>query len=362
LLTGCTGAIGSQILQHLLEGPVECVHGLFSRPDTYSRLRATLPALDWGRVRPIYVDLRSEESAAVLRRELAGVKPDAVIHAAANVSWTKSEAALEDLNVFGAIRIAAWAADTVPGARLIAFSTPYAHRPSGIFLNGYERSKFRAETAIIKDYGSRLRIGVVRPSLVIGHSESGAIGSFNGLYPLVRLIAFGEVPCVVADRDYPMDLVPVDWVVEDLLHLCTRLESASAPLFVTTAAGPQSLRLHEVIEVITLRLRAFCAQRNLAAPAEVSIITRRQADFLMRAAASWNLERRFEQARRMSEIMTGYLNHTEEPIALSPTNARVYPGGGRATLGRCVDFWLSRHAARLSTPRNVEWSEAIENA
>lgn len=362
VLTGCTGAIGSQILRRLLDGPVECIHGVFSRPDTYAKLRATLPAIDWSRIRPIYVDLRSDQSTAILQRDLARVQADIVIHAAADVSWTKSEGALENLNIGGATRIAAWAADAVPGAKLITFSTAYAHRPSGGFLNNYERTKYKAEEAIIANYGNRLRIGVIRPSLVIGHSETGEIGRFNGLYPLVRVVAFGEVPCVIGDRDYQVDLVPVDWVVEDLLSLCRELETASKPVFVTTAAGSQSLRLHEVIEVITIRLQAFHTERNLAAPSEVSVITRRQFDFLMNAATSWNLEQRFEHAKRVSEVMSGYLNHTEDQIRLCPTHARAYPGGAQATIGRCVDFWLLRHAARLSTPRNVHWAASMEHA
>jgi len=360
VLTGCTGAIGSLILQHLLDGPVERIHGVFSRPETYSKLKTVMPALDWNRIRPIYVDLRSDQSGAALQSELAGVRPEIVIHAAADVSWTKSEAALEGLNVGGAMRIAAWAAGTVPGAKLILFSTAYAHRPGGVFLNNYELTKYKAETAIIRNYRNQLKIGVIRPSLVIGHSETGAIGRFNGFYPIVRLLAFGEIPCIVGDPDYRADLVPVNWVVEDLLDLSRKLETSSTPVFVTTAAGSQSLRLHEVIKVITARLKAFHVERHLTPPPEVSVIKRRQFDFLIKAAASWNLERRFEHAKRVSEVMSGYLTHTEDPINLSPTFVRSFPGGAQAAIGRCVDFWLSRNAARLSTPLNVQ--KSMENA
>lgn len=356
VLTGCTGAIGSHILRCLLDGPTECIYGIFSRPETYSKLKAAIPEIDWGRVNPIYADLRLDQCVAILEMDLAGVRPDIVIHAAADVSWTKSEGALEALNVGGAVRIATWAANANPGSKFIAFSTAYAHRPSGLFLNDYELTKHRAEAAVVGTLGSKLKIGIIRPSLVVGHSATGAIDRFNGFYPLVRVIALGEVPCIVGDRNFQVDLVPVDWVVEDLANVCEELDSVAGPLYVSSVAGSQSLQLHEVLEVITARLKAFHAERHLAPPPEISIVKRRQFEFLMNAARGWDLEQRFEHVKRVSEVMSGYLNHTENPIVLQPSYIRAYPGGAYATIGRCIDFWLSSHTARVCTPRNIHWA------
>jgi hypothetical protein len=159
-----------------------------------------------------------------------------------------------------------------------------------------------------------------------------------------------------------MDLVPVDWIVDDVMRLTEELNLARQPLVLTTASGSQSLTLREVMAVITDRLNAFLAERGIALPPAVTVITPRQFDFLVKAASSWNLEHRFEQANRVSLVMSGYLNHSIDPIRLSPTHARSYPGGAKATIARCISFWLAQHEARLCTPRENQWSESTENA
>jgi hypothetical protein len=170
------------------------------------------------------------------------------------------------------------------------------------------------------------------------------------------LLALAEVPCLIGNRDYRVDLVPVDWVVEDLLDLCDELETATAAVHTTIAAGLHSLPLHELIELIAYRLRVFHIEQDLPVPPEVSVITRRQFDFLIGAAASWNLERRFEHAKRVSEVMAGYLNHSVDTIALTPTRVRNYPDSPQAAISRCVDYWLVRNAARLRSPLDVQAS------
>lgn len=361
VITGTSGAIGSYLLRRFVGAGAQ-IAAIFSRPESLTKLRLALPDLDWTSVTPLFADLCHDDQVAGLHDPIIDFAPDLFVHAAADVSWTKSSAQLGELNIGGAMRLADLAALACPGARFIMFSTAYAHRPDGIVLNDYELTKRTAEQSVCGAYAGRLRIGIIRPSLVIGDSATGWIGRFNGLYPLVRVMAFGEVPCLIGQRDYRVDLVPVDWIADDLEWLAGQIDQASEPVVTTTAAGSQSLRLDELLAVVANRIDIFCTRHGRPPPKEVSIITRRQFDFLMRASTSWDMEERFEHAKRVSEVMAGYLNHAEGAIDLVATRPRAYPGGGVEVIGRAVDHWLDCHAERMASPRNVHWAAGLDDA
>lgn len=78
-----------------------------------------------------------------------------------------------------------------------------------------EETKAHAER-IARRAMSGLPIVVLRPSLIIGDSESGEVDRFDGPYPLILLIlsspAKSSVPLPIRG-DLPLNLVPIDFVV-----------------------------------------------------------------------------------------------------------------------------------------------------
>src|SRR5882724_8354017 len=65
-------------------------------------------------------------------------------------------------------------------------STAFVYRPDGSaksFNKSYEEDKFNAEEVLIK---SGLPHGIFRPSVLTGHSETGAIRNFSGFYLIAR--------------------------------------------------------------------------------------------------------------------------------------------------------------------------------
>jgi thioester reductase-like protein len=95
------------------------------------------------------------------------------------------------------------------------------------FRNLYERTKFEAEKKVRAAMG-RLPISIFRPSIVVGDSQTGEIGRFDGPYYLGILLVSSplSVPLPLpGDGGAPLNMVPVDFVVDSILHLSQHSEA-----------------------------------------------------------------------------------------------------------------------------------------
>src|SRR6201999_2261702 len=82
------------------------------------------------------------------------------------------------------------------------------------FRNVVEETKARAEKKMRAPM-NRLPIAVVRPSIVVGDSQTGEIDRFDGPYLLILLIVTSpaEIALPLPSRgDAPLNLVPADYV------------------------------------------------------------------------------------------------------------------------------------------------------
>ena len=84
------------------------------------------------------------------------------------------------------------------------------------FRNGYERSKAQAEV-LARSAMSKLPITIVRPSVIVGDSETGEVQRFDGPYLLINAIvnapAHTPVP-LPGQGKLPLNVVPADYVVK----------------------------------------------------------------------------------------------------------------------------------------------------
>lgn len=127
------------------------------------------------------------------------------------------------------------------GAHLVYISTAYTagrvegdvpeelHALEGPFNNSYEASKCAAEHLLIDESNADgVRLTIMRPSIVVGPENTRrSDGSSTGLYGFVR--AVGQLHSHLANYDgllrlaatpsAEINFVPVDRVVEDMLHL-----------------------------------------------------------------------------------------------------------------------------------------------
>jgi thioester reductase-like protein len=240
LLTGATGFLGMETLARLLERGerVEAIVRAGDQAEANARLAATLELVGAG---PSAAGLVSAVPGELTRPGLGLSRRDEerlrsevnlVVHCAASVSWDLTLPQARDINVIGTRRVLELAEEiSVRGHldRLVHVSTAYVagrHRGSFAetdlmvgqrFRNTYEQAKAEGEL-VVRRFAERLPIAVVRPSIVVGESDSGWTPAFNVIYWPLRAFARGllrEVPALPESR---VDIVPVDYVADAIVH------------------------------------------------------------------------------------------------------------------------------------------------
>lgn len=233
-ITGATGFIGRHLVTELLANREGDLHVL-CRASSVAKLE--LLAQGWGagdRVKPVIGDLDAERLGVdqVWIDDHRG-EVEHFIHLAAIYDMTASDEQNQRLNVDGtraAVQLAeALEVDCFHQVSSVAAAGEYRgvfdesmfdegqHLPSP-----YHRTKFESER-IVRDEAS-VPWRVYRPSIVIGHSETGEMDKIDGPYyffPLLkrlRDLVPGWVPLIGIDLG-DTNMVPVDYVAKAIDHL-----------------------------------------------------------------------------------------------------------------------------------------------
>ena len=120
------------------------------------------------------------------------------------------------------------------------------------FRNVYEETKFRAER-LVRDAARRLPVTILRPGIIVGDSKTGEIDKFDGPYYLLVLIVSSPIDVhlpLPGRGSAPLNLVPIDYVVESALAL-SRDPRAVGGTFHLTDPTPFSART--VYELVAQR-------------------------------------------------------------------------------------------------------------
>ncbi|UPV76612.1 SDR family oxidoreductase (plasmid) [Halorussus limi] len=113
----------------------------------------------------------------------------------------------------------------------------FTHRDLDVgqsFNNHYEETKFLAEVEVQRRMDEGLPATVYRPAIAVGDSETGATQKYDGPYNVLRLLdrqptvraGVGVVPVFGDPRDYEVNVVPRDFVVDAIDRLSRRDDSA----------------------------------------------------------------------------------------------------------------------------------------
>ncbi|MEV4350939.1 SDR family oxidoreductase [Actinoplanes sp. NPDC049596] len=252
LVTGATGFVGRALVLELLArtaAPVVCLVRAADDQDAQRRLQEALreAAGAYGAEAPVReaIATRCHAVHGDLAQDLGHVAAgwagsvDQVWHCAASLRFLERDRALiERVNVDGTVRLLGLAAQL----RATAFhymSTAYvvgeatgeiraAPVETATANNVYEESKLEAERAVLGFASAGIRVTVLRPSIVVGHSRTYAVsGTRSGFYGLAAALERyhdredlppGPVR-VLAPSDGTFDLVPVDQVAREAV-LC----------------------------------------------------------------------------------------------------------------------------------------------
>jgi thioester reductase-like protein len=242
LLTGATGFLGAFLLHELLDQTGAAITCLVRAPDgetgkqrLLANLRRYLPEtkVNEARIAVIPGDLAqpllglSPQDFAALAERI-----DVIYHNGAMVNWLYPYARLKPANVQGTQEVIRLAAQTrrkplhyvsslsvfplVGNRELVTLyeETPLDH--GGVLYGGYTQSKWVAEKLVAAAGSRGLPTAIYRPSLIIGHSQTGIWNSDDVVSRMLKSwVELNAAP----DVDITLDMVPVDYVGGAIVHL-----------------------------------------------------------------------------------------------------------------------------------------------
>jgi nucleoside-diphosphate-sugar epimerase/pimeloyl-ACP methyl ester carboxylesterase len=288
MITGATGFIGSHFLLALHERH-DCVVTVLLRGRTLgaavTKLKNALRT-----AAESYRSIRDHAGAASEARIImgdvslpgCGVAPEwstqvaaqggiaEVWHLAASLSFEeKNRKTIAACNIEGAANAVALAS-SAGATRFIYVSTAYSvgkhvglvpetlHDVEGPFNNLYEQSKCAAEHAVTRLCAEKgLELIILRPSIVVGPSETKLPGgSRTGIYGFIReMLRLSEAlrnweggVRIGTNPEIVLNLIPVDYVVRDMLHIIDVGFAVAPIVHLTSSSGPP---VGECIRVVT---------------------------------------------------------------------------------------------------------------
>ncbi len=232
-VTGATGFIGRHLLERLLEREGD-IHVLV-REGSVSRLERLIDRLGaTGRIHPVVGDLVEPHLGVDDARiaELHG-QIDHFFHLAAIYDMTAKPERNDAINVGGTRNAVALAAALGAGRLHHVSSVAVSGLHRGMFRedmfdegqelpSAYHRTKFESERIVREQAAVPWR--VYRPSIVVGHSQTGEMDKIDGPYYFFRAIKKIRhwipewVPLVGLELGHT-NIVPVDFVAAALDHI-----------------------------------------------------------------------------------------------------------------------------------------------
>ncbi|WP_405884031.1 SDR family oxidoreductase [Streptomyces sp. NBC_01136] len=351
LVTGIGGAVGRGLAEALAADPPAAeVVGVFSGERSRDAFMTQVPRPVRALVRPVVCDLADAGRTSGFADELPPADRTVVVHAAANVSWTASPEAARHGNVTVTRNVADLARGLGPGTRFLYVSSAYTATEGWHYRNTYESTKAEAQRLLCSAYAD-LAPSVFSCSLVVGHSRTGAIGRFHGIYPLLALIDRHSPVLLPGERDRRIDIVPVDWVAAELAGMVHRTLRGGTPQDVVAAAGPAAPRLGELVtEAVGAlnRLRARAGGRPLE---PIALVPFRRWDFLRRSFDAWQVKGVALPDRALLDRLIGvYRPYFEDDRVLAPTAATRPCPPWQEYLDAVVGHWFAQQGRRARTP------------
>ncbi len=252
-VTGATGFLGARLVRELLERQPNATLALLIRPSktqsSQQRADALVPEADRHRVE-VYSGDVIQPNCGLDRAALERLSAETtrVIHSAATVRFDHTLEEARRVNVEGTRRILDLAAGARQLRSLAYVGTSYvAGERTGLVLeselavgqgyrNTYEQTKAEAEALVRSRLGSLPGV-ILRPSIIVGDSQTGVTSSFKMMYWPLKIYARRLWRTVPGYPDAVLDIVPVDFVASAVARLAFDAEAMGS--VVHLCAGPR---------------------------------------------------------------------------------------------------------------------------
>jgi amino acid adenylation domain-containing protein/thioester reductase-like protein len=350
LLTGGTGFLGAFLLRALLDRTRAHVHCLIRAADDAAAARRVAETLRsyglWDDAVPSRMTVLAGDLGLPLLglsekrfTELAG-RLDAIHHNGARVNHLESYDRLRAANVSGTAEILRLATThRLKPVHFVSTSglaygtgknppvlTEDRRVPSTEVLPaGYVASKWVAEELVHAAGERGLPVAVYRPGRVCGHSATGAAGTDDAFWNLVRAMSvIGAAP----DVELTADLVPVDHVAGAIVHLSQQSDNLGTTFHVTS-------RRQVPVRLVVSRLRAmgYPLETLPAAQWQTKLSSAAAEDTSLRLVAT-----QAEATDALGPVVWGRDN-TERALAGAPVPAAEVDGH---LLDRYLEYFVQR--------------------
>jgi nucleoside-diphosphate-sugar epimerase len=215
------------------------------------------------------------------------------------------------------------------------------------FRNVYEETKYEAER-LVQRAMAQLPITVIRPATVVGDSINGEIDRFEGPYYLAMLLVLSPLvlPLPLPGNGVaPLNVVPVDFVVDATWALVQRREAAGKTVHLV---DPNPMSARRVYELIAARANKKPPRFTLSA---------RATDLFLRLPG-------VEKVARSQRAAISYVNHLalyncREALELLEGSGVKCPPLERY-LDRLIDYALETWRARRGEGNSAENDDPLD--
>ncbi len=268
LVTGATGFLGMHLVRQLLDRNPELSLALLIRDKPgqsgLQRAESFLPPAHLSRVQVLSGDVSLPNLGLDNKvRDQLNSNVTRVIHSAATVRFDHTLDEARQTNVEGTRHILDFAAASRNLRSFAYVGTAYvAGERNGVILeselavgqgyrNTYEQTKSEAETLVRSRLDSLPGI-ILRPSIIVGDSRTGATSSFKMMYWPLKIYARGLWRTVPGYPDAVLDIVPVDFVADAIAQAI--FDDAALGATMHICAGP---RASATIQQIAQRAKEY---------------------------------------------------------------------------------------------------------